>query len=166
MEKYFTALTTDISYNDDIFEVDLNELATERSKKGSLYWELLAIIKNLSIGMDLTRIQAPLYIVKPISFIEMYSQYVQPTEKVLTVGTEKDAPKRMLLITEYLVSSFFETIKEVFLSLFKFLRLITWENLTILFSEKFLVVNGNMKIPLHNSLVSKFHIILQSQHLI
>ena len=83
MENYYKHNQEITSYDDSIHEIDLDELAIERSKTKSMYWELLSVLKHLSVGMDLTRIQAPIIIVKPISFLEMFSQYAQPTEEVL-----------------------------------------------------------------------------------
>jgi hypothetical protein len=83
METQFKQQQTNTSYDDSIFDVDLSKLALERSKTGSMYSEIYSVVKNLSIGMDLTKFQAPMFIVKPVSFLELFAGYAQPNEEIL-----------------------------------------------------------------------------------
>jgi hypothetical protein len=73
----------EISYNDDIHLVSLDELAEEKRKNSSIYYELLSFVKTLKIGADLTRIPAPIFVMRPISFLELFSEYAQPSKTFL-----------------------------------------------------------------------------------
>jgi hypothetical protein len=72
-----------ISYNDDIHLVSLDELAEEKRKNSSFYYELLSFIKTVKIGVDLTKIAAPIFVMRPISFLELFSEYAQPSKTFL-----------------------------------------------------------------------------------
>ena len=72
-----------VSYDDSLFDISLDELAEERHKTTSVYYELLNFVKTLSIGVDLTKIASPIFIIRPISFLELFSEYAQPSNEYL-----------------------------------------------------------------------------------
>jgi hypothetical protein len=123
MEHFIAQQQSNISYDNTIFDVDINQLALERSKTGSFYAEMYSVIKNLSIGMDLTKFQAPIFIVKPISFLELFSTYTQPNEEMLKfeiysihflrVSEESDPLERMKTIASFFISSLYATNSDV-----------------------------------------------------
>lgn len=75
---------------------------------------IMTFIRQLRPGMDVTKIQAPIYILKPRSFLEMTSEYVHPTEALIRVGSDPDPESRMLTIVAWCLSNLSGTAQKGF----------------------------------------------------
>eukprot|EP01080_Neovahlkampfia_damariscottae_P006687 gene6687-10852_t len=99
-------------YDETLHDVSLDELAEERTKTTSVYYELLKFVKNLSIGVDLTKITSPIFIIRPVSFLELFSEYAEPSKELLNISSIESPEERMFVATKYFVSSSFNTIRD------------------------------------------------------
>lgn len=75
---------------------------------------LIEFLKRLRPGIDLTKLSAPTFILKPISFLEQGADYVYPPDFALNVYKEKNPIMRMLLITKWLMTNTVNTPSKFF----------------------------------------------------
>lgn len=84
-----------------IYESNVLNEKTETNYKSLI----LTFISQLRPGMDITKIQAPTYILKPKSYLEMTSEYVYPTDALLGAHTDTDPEGRMLRIAAWVIGN-------------------------------------------------------------
>lgn len=63
-------------YNPDTFF----DKGQESKDVGSI---LFQFIRSLRIGMDMSSIMCPMFVIRPISFLEFLSMYIQPCQSLL-----------------------------------------------------------------------------------
>lgn len=90
--------TTDTEDNE---EEDLGVLDDQRSI-------ILHLLSQLKLGMDLTRVVLPTFILEKRSLLEMYANFMAHPDLFLAIGSGSSPEERMVRFVEYYLTSFHE----------------------------------------------------------
>ncbi|KAL2084614.1 hypothetical protein ACEWY4_020132 [Coilia grayii] len=86
---------------EDNEEEDLGVLDDQRSV-------ILHLLSQLKLGMDLTRVVLPTFILEKRSLLEMYANFMAHPDLFLAIGTGTTPEERMVRFVEYYLTSFHE----------------------------------------------------------
>lgn len=105
--------TNILQEDESIYENNKHEVLQESTgHSGSV---LFQFIKSLRIGMDLTRITTPVFVLKPISFLEMQAKYCSPIQDLVSAQiNEISSVECMKVIIKWLVMSWANTPQKSF----------------------------------------------------
>lgn len=84
-------------YNPEFMEKN-NSKAREKEAQKSI---IMSLISQFKPGMDLARFQAPVFLLKPTSFLESTSEYVCPLPFFVKISQEPSAEKRILAVAKW-----------------------------------------------------------------
>nr|XP_021323901.1 oxysterol-binding protein-related protein 10-like [Danio rerio] len=87
--------------SDDNTEEDLGVLEEERSV-------ILHLLSQLKLGMDLTRVVLPTFILEKRSLLEMYANFMAHPDLFLSISAGVTAEERMVRFVEYYMTAFHE----------------------------------------------------------
>lgn len=90
--------------DENLYNLDFDELQKKTAQEGGSSSLLFELLGHLSKGMDVIKIQAPMFMIKPISFIEMCSDFCYPFAFALDANKEESPEKRMLSITKQILA--------------------------------------------------------------
>jgi hypothetical protein len=90
--------------DDTLYNLDFDELQRAAAKEGGSSSLLFELLGHLSKGMDVVKIQAPMFMMKPVSFIEMVADFCYPYDFALNANKEDTAEKRMVAITKQILA--------------------------------------------------------------
>ncbi|XP_018430360.1 PREDICTED: oxysterol-binding protein-related protein 11 [Nanorana parkeri] len=85
----------------DVAEDDLGAVEEQRSV-------ILHLLSQLKLGMDLTRVVLPTFILEKRSLLEMYADFLSHPDLFLTIGGGVTPEERMVRFVEYYLTSFHE----------------------------------------------------------
>ncbi|KAM9305798.1 oxysterol-binding protein-related protein 11 [Gastrophryne carolinensis] len=85
----------------DTTEDDLGAVEEQRSV-------ILHLLSQLKLGMDLTRVVLPTFILEKRSLLEMYADFLSHPDLFLSIGGGATAEERMVRFVEYYLTSFYE----------------------------------------------------------
>ncbi|XP_072273989.1 oxysterol-binding protein-related protein 11 [Pyxicephalus adspersus] len=85
----------------DLAEDDLGAVEEQRSV-------ILHLLSQLKLGMDLTRVVLPTFILEKRSLLEMYADFLSHPDLFLSIGGGVTAEERMVRFVEYYLTSFHE----------------------------------------------------------
>jgi len=96
-------------FDDKVFETQAEEVYVKTSglkiddeKSVNVMTEF---IKQLKPGIELFRIQVPIFIIQPVSFLEKMSTYSRPNALILAAPLENDAERRFLKVLGWVLSN-------------------------------------------------------------
>ncbi|XP_075466026.1 oxysterol-binding protein-related protein 11 isoform X2 [Ascaphus truei] len=85
----------------DLTEDELGAVEEQRSI-------ILHLLSQLKLGMDLTRVVLPTFILEKRSLLEMYADFLSHPDLFLSIGTGSSPEERMVKFVEYYLTSFHE----------------------------------------------------------
>ncbi|CAH2304967.1 oxysterol-binding -related 11 isoform X1 [Pelobates cultripes] len=85
----------------ELTEDDLGAVEEQRSV-------ILHLLSQLKLGMDLTRVVLPTFILEKRSLLEMYADFLSHPDLFLSISTGQTAEERMVRFVEYYLTSFHE----------------------------------------------------------
>jgi hypothetical protein len=96
-------------FDDKVFETSAEETYVKTSgqkinddQQVNIMGEFL---KQLKPGVELFRIQVPIFLIQPVSFLEKMSTYSRPNSLILSAPTESDSEKRFLKVLGWVLSN-------------------------------------------------------------
>uniref|UniRef100_S4RED8 Oxysterol-binding protein n=1 Tax=Petromyzon marinus TaxID=7757 RepID=S4RED8_PETMA len=89
-------------------EGELDELDLPPPQGEEHYSIILHMLSQLKLGMDLTKVVLPTFILECRSLLEMFSDFMAHTDAFLAVAWGQTAEERMCLLLQYYLSSFRE----------------------------------------------------------
>lgn len=98
-----TALRNDGSLDYDAMYEDDSEHDISMESHGSVVTHLLSQVK---IGMDLTKVVLPTFILERRSLLEMYADYFAHPDLFLNIADQKDPRERMIAVVRWYVSAY------------------------------------------------------------
>lgn len=98
-----TALRNDGSLDYDAMYEDDSEHDLSMESHGSVVTHLLSQVK---IGMDLTKVVLPTFILERRSLLEMYADYFAHPDLFLNIADQKDPRERMIEVVRWYVSAY------------------------------------------------------------
>ncbi|XP_062384850.1 oxysterol-binding protein-related protein 10 [Sardina pilchardus] len=93
--------TEEVTDTEDNEEEDLGVLDDQRSI-------ILHLLSQLKLGMDLTRVVLPTFILEKRSLLEMYANFMAHPDMFLAIATGSTAEERMVRFVEYYLTAFHE----------------------------------------------------------
>ncbi|XP_076158294.1 oxysterol-binding protein-related protein 10 [Alosa pseudoharengus] len=93
--------TEEVTDTEDNEEEDLGVLDDQRSI-------ILHLLSQLKLGMDLTRVVLPTFILEKRSLLEMYANFMAHPDMFLAITTGATAEERMVRFVEYYLTAFHE----------------------------------------------------------
>lgn len=88
-------------YEPDFVEKNNIKAREKEAAKGII----MTIISQFKPGMDVTRFQAPIFLLKPISFLEATSDYVCPHSFMVKIAKEQSPEKRIMSVARWILSN-------------------------------------------------------------
>lgn len=101
-EEHFLKADSE-SLDDETLYEDESEETLEIDSNGSVIRHLLSQVK---IGMDLTKVVLPTFILERRSLLEMYADYFAHPDLFLSITDKKDSRERMVQVVKWYLSSY------------------------------------------------------------
>ncbi|XP_064477271.1 oxysterol-binding protein-related protein 11-like isoform X2 [Ornithodoros turicata] len=89
-------------------EEDDGHIPTEAHKE-----DILQLLSTLKLGMDLTKVSLPSYVLEPRSLLEVYANFMSQSELFLWITDGQTADERMVRVMEWFLCSLYATRKSL-----------------------------------------------------
>lgn len=92
-------------YDEDSNQEEFKKVITEFDSKTSSFGVIKEILKGVKIGMDLTKVQAPIFILNPQSVLERMALYCTPNDFFLKCWKSESAETRFMGLVWNVISN-------------------------------------------------------------